>query len=265
MTGKAYNNRCIAEWLHNVTQRHWRHSSDPRAPLAHLLMSLYYIIFILFLFYKVLFPVCCPGIIYGMLFFFQWCDVCHGLFWDSPIKEWYHSIFRNYGTMSSLFVAGIALFELYAHACVCMYNIWSVYVWNIFMSALSCFFLLLYCPGPHNRRQLLTRLAWHTLMLISNLLGCLFWSSAAICNWLIFMFENMAPCIWSVYLFLRHMVALMMYRVSFAQDGEGTFHLTSEVAWASVANGIYRYICSVSAREWSFWFTIHVHACACPT
>jgi len=40
MTGKAYNNRCIAEWLHNVTERHWRQSSDPRAPLAHLLMSL---------------------------------------------------------------------------------------------------------------------------------------------------------------------------------------------------------------------------------
>ena len=96
------------------------------------------------MFYKVLFPVCCPGIIYGMLFFFQWCDVCHGLFWDSPIKEWYHSIFRNYGTMSSLFVAGIALFELYAHACVCMYNnisdqyMFGIYLWVLYLAFFSC-------------------------------------------------------------------------------------------------------------------------------
>lgn len=68
MTGKAYNNRCIAEWLHNVTERHWRHSSDPRAPLAHLLMSLSYYIYSFYLFSNV----CCftrlllwHNIIYG--------------------------------------------------------------------------------------------------------------------------------------------------------------------------------------------------------
>lgn len=40
MTGKAYNNRCIAEWLHDAAKRSHRMSTDPRMPVAYLLMTL---------------------------------------------------------------------------------------------------------------------------------------------------------------------------------------------------------------------------------
>ncbi|CAK9060971.1 unnamed protein product [Durusdinium trenchii] len=40
MTGKAYNNRVIAEWLHDVVQRARGSSTDPRMPLAYLCMIL---------------------------------------------------------------------------------------------------------------------------------------------------------------------------------------------------------------------------------
>lgn len=69
MTGKAYNNRCIAEWLHNVTERHWRQSSDPRAPLAHLLMSLCPFKFQNLNFVHQTIFVCCSGLISGLLFY----------------------------------------------------------------------------------------------------------------------------------------------------------------------------------------------------
>ena len=40
MTGKAYNNRCIAEWLHDAVLRANQVSTDPRMPVACLLMTL---------------------------------------------------------------------------------------------------------------------------------------------------------------------------------------------------------------------------------
>lgn len=40
MTGKAYNNRCIVEWLHDVVRRHYQNSGDPRMPAAYLCLTL---------------------------------------------------------------------------------------------------------------------------------------------------------------------------------------------------------------------------------
>lgn len=40
MTGKAYNNRVIAEWLHDVVRRVRRNSADPRMPVAYVCMML---------------------------------------------------------------------------------------------------------------------------------------------------------------------------------------------------------------------------------
>lgn len=40
MTGKAYNNRCIAQWLYDVVGRAHLISADPRMPLALLCMML---------------------------------------------------------------------------------------------------------------------------------------------------------------------------------------------------------------------------------
>ena len=157
MTGKAYNNRCIAEWLHNVTERHWRQSSDPRAPLAHLLMSL-----CPFKFQNLKF--CSPNNFRVLFWPNFWlailCTmfVCH----DFPTKEWYHTIFRNYGAMSSFFVPGIALFDLRELACdqCVVFQTCLQHLQHRTLSGVPHLFIsLLYCLGPHNRRQLLTRLA----------------------------------------------------------------------------------------------------------
>lgn len=40
LTAKAYNNRCIMEWLRDVMQRAYQQSGDPRMPLAYLCMNL---------------------------------------------------------------------------------------------------------------------------------------------------------------------------------------------------------------------------------
>ena len=40
MTGKAYNNRVIAEWLHDAVKRARGSSTDPRMPLTYLCMIL---------------------------------------------------------------------------------------------------------------------------------------------------------------------------------------------------------------------------------
>jgi len=39
MTGKAYNNRVICEWLHDALRRACVGSADPRMPIAYLMMT----------------------------------------------------------------------------------------------------------------------------------------------------------------------------------------------------------------------------------
>ena len=39
MTGKAYNNRIICEWLHDALRRACLVSADPRMPIAYLMMT----------------------------------------------------------------------------------------------------------------------------------------------------------------------------------------------------------------------------------
>ena len=105
MTGKAYNNRCIAEWLHDAALRANQVSTDPRMPVACLLMTLA-LIFGVGMF-ETTFPGSLPVQFLCVFKCFSpipfWRRVRYHL-----AKEWHHSIFWDHGKISPVLATGSA-------------------------------------------------------------------------------------------------------------------------------------------------------------
>ena len=105
LTGKAYNNRCIAEWLHDAALRANQVSTDPWMPVACLLMTLA-LIFGVGMF-ETTFPGSLPVQFLCVFKCFSpipfWRRVRYHL-----AKEWHHSIFWDHGKISPVLATGSA-------------------------------------------------------------------------------------------------------------------------------------------------------------
>ena len=120
MTGKAYNNRCIAEWLHDAALRANQVSTDPRMPVACLLMTLALILGVGM--FETIFPGSLPVHVRFLCVFKCFSPIP---FWRRVryhlAKEWHHSIFWDHGKISPVLATGSARNSTCRH---------GVVVWN---------------------------------------------------------------------------------------------------------------------------------------
>lgn len=175
MTGKAYNNRCIVEWLHDVLRRHHRNSTDPRMVAAYLCLTLGS---------SLMNPTFVAEIILHrqkntnqlntyMLNCFLWRWSCWVQSWFSTNaalnpQEWHHAFFRDYGKMFSIFAPWYCASDVDFDPSEEMHHT-AIYSSND--------------QGHRTKRLPLTMLEWPTSRTTSNFLKCLFGFFVASITW----------------------------------------------------------------------------------